>query len=144
MDRIYIYSQEKFGSTIYGIKDKGYPIEEIGVLGNYNAFKPYDHLDMGGKMYRYIIISQDQFDCVAGVTDNLKYSSATTINNLLLYGRPVDNIPARIHEPLRRATEVRPVDQWFNVNGHVYQNPDIHTIFGGHVGMNMLEITKLD
>lgn len=132
MDRIYIYSQEKFGSTIYGIKDKGYPIEEIGVLGDNVAFKPYDHLDMNGKTYRYIIISQDQFDCVAGVTDNLKYSSATPINNLLLYGRPVDNIPARIHEPLRRATEMRPVDQWFNVNGHVYQNPDIHAISGGN------------
>lgn len=130
MDRIYVYSSEKFSATVYGMKDIGYPMEEIGQLGNPDLMGYYS-LDLQNKQFRYIILSQDKFNCIAGVTDNSQYSSAQAINNLLLYGRPVTDIPEKIHEPLRRSVPMRTVDKWFNINGHVYQNPDIHAISGG-------------
>lgn len=139
LDRVYIYSGTKTLATIYASKGFGYPWVRIGEMNT--EFNAWGYVGFDNGEYRMIQIAYDIIDfgsmsvsppMPAGTEafPDPQYGTTEKINNMLVYGMPLSR-PDKIHEPLRRTTTKKTVDEFFSVNGHAYQQGRIHSLAGG-------------
>ncbi|WP_343566337.1 fibronectin type III domain-containing protein [Sphingobacterium sp.] len=139
LDRIYIYSATKTIASIYGSKGFGYPWVKVGEMNS--EFNAWAYVNFEKGEYRMIRIGYDIIDFGSMSTSpsmpagteafpDPQYGTTEKINNMLVYGLPLSK-PDKIHEPLRRTTVKKTVDEFFNVNGHAYQQGRIHALSGG-------------
>jgi hypothetical protein len=141
IDRLYSYSRAKPFFSLWGMQDIGYPWIKYGEIpDDYNS---WSYVDFNKSKCRFIKIAFDLMafgssstnpsmsDGDEGFPDPEYNSSIDRIDNIVIYGRDLSEVPSGITTVQRKYTIRKTVDQFFCTNGHAYQQGRIHSMCSG-------------
>ena len=126
LDKFFLCSNGVFTSTIYAAKDFGYNWEEIGTMTN----NKWNTLNFENGRYRFLLLVQDACTFTPIIEDDTT-GVIGNIQNIILYGRSVLNIPDGIKTPLRRVNNLKTVDEFCCTVGWQYESPILHSLISG-------------
>jgi len=140
LDRLYLYSN-KISLSVYTMKNYGYAWQKAGEINI--TWDSYPYVDFNKVQARFIKISFDLFNVLErtypdepdGYEGPISFEdwngTISEIRNILLFARPLSDMPEQIQPPVRDSSAKRSVDQFFCTNGHLYQQGRIHSMCSG-------------
>lgn len=137
--RLYFYGKTKFNFKVYGIEDIGSDMEYIGEIKS--GYGEWGVLTTEGVEARFLVLVFDDYlfgeeeRLISKGSEFIPFSEICPVLEPIYafyaYGLKKTDVPDNILPPARREREKRTVGEFFNTNGHIYQDGRIHKMCSG-------------